>query len=210
MLSQIRALPNPAYLPPKTTQAQPIHPLTLYLSQTSTANIVITLLTLALLSSAAFAKLAPDTEVIITPKTRPRLSRVRRESQSATNRGRVSTSGRSAMSGVRSRSHRQESASKAIFLRGLNRAFCTEWFEDTSEDADARLKIWLDSEIISSKLLQDSDYACVSIVRPTALEAPPDPHQQPKTKDQEPKFHALKSLLEHQHGTIRRMRNTPL
>ncbi|KAI5307673.1 Peroxisome biosynthesis protein pex1 [Ascosphaera atra] len=65
-LSQIRALPNPAYSPPSGTKTH--HPLTLHLSPTSTANITVTGLTPAPPSKVPFAKVGPEAEVIVAPK----------------------------------------------------------------------------------------------------------------------------------------------
>src|SRR5436305_2135217 len=61
LLSQIRALPNPTYVPANGPAPTP-HPLTLHLSPTSTANISITALVPAPSSSSPFAKIAPDAE----------------------------------------------------------------------------------------------------------------------------------------------------
>ncbi|ROV97226.1 hypothetical protein VSDG_04735 [Cytospora chrysosperma] len=70
LLSQIRALPNPAYSPASGISSSP-HPLTLHLSPTSTANIKILSLEPAQPSDTPFAKIAPDAEVIVAPKRKP-------------------------------------------------------------------------------------------------------------------------------------------
>ncbi|KAI5286428.1 Peroxisome biosynthesis protein pex1, partial [Ascosphaera aggregata] len=68
LLSQIRALPNPAYSPPSGTKTN--HPLILHLSPTSTANITVVGLSPAPSSKIAFAKISPEAEVIVAPKVR--------------------------------------------------------------------------------------------------------------------------------------------
>lgn len=97
LLSQIRALPNPGY---SAAQTEHMHPLALHLSPTSTANIVITSLTPAPPETSAFAKIAPDAEVIVAPKVRPKSTRGSRgDSRSATSR--KSASGRSSSGAAR-------------------------------------------------------------------------------------------------------------
>ncbi|ORY12162.1 peroxisome biogenesis factor 1, N-terminal-domain-containing protein, partial [Clohesyomyces aquaticus] len=66
-LSQIRALPNP--------QGQSSHPLTLHLSPTTTANIIVTSVTPAPPAGSSFVKISPDAEVIVAPKTRQKSER---------------------------------------------------------------------------------------------------------------------------------------
>lgn len=76
LLAQIRALPNPQFTPSEAgsqKQDKPegrIHPLTIHLSPTSTANVIVTQLIPAVPKNIAFAKIGPDSEVIVAPKTR--------------------------------------------------------------------------------------------------------------------------------------------
>jgi len=108
LVSQIRALPNPAY-------AGGGHPLTLHLSPTSTANIVITKLEPAMSENERFAKLSPDAEVIVAPKTRAKPARSSaRENRSVSSR--KSAGGRSGTSTVRHKSVRGEELPPAIEL----------------------------------------------------------------------------------------------
>ncbi|EFX00003.1 peroxisome biosynthesis protein, pas1 [Grosmannia clavigera kw1407] len=110
LMNQIRALPNPA----ATTAANTNHPLTLHLSPTSTANVKVLSLEPPLPPDVLFAKVAPDAEVIVAPKTRPKPSRSGRENRSVT-----STSKRSGTSTARGRSAREE-RKPALFLRAVD------------------------------------------------------------------------------------------
>lgn len=121
-LSQIRALPNP--------QAQASHPLTLHLSPTTTANIIVTSVTPAPPPDSYFVKIAPDAEVIVAPKTRLKPERTStRENRSVGGASRKS--GKSTASTVRRRSARDEHAGRgAVFLRGVDRSVAREWFDE--------------------------------------------------------------------------------
>ncbi|KZM22994.1 Peroxisome biosynthesis protein pex1 [Ascochyta rabiei] len=174
-LSQIRALPNP--------QAQTPHPLTLHLSPTTTANIVVTSVTPAPPAGSLFVKISPDAEVIVAPKTRqkPDRSSANRESRSV---GAVSRkSGKSTASTVRRRSGRDEAASKgAVFLRGVDRSVAHESF-DEEDDADADgLKIWVDKHVLLTKALRGATWVSVAIIKPAGLQEPVD---MSKEQDQE-------------------------
>ncbi|KAK4913754.1 hypothetical protein LTR28_013734, partial [Elasticomyces elasticus] len=90
-LSQVRALPNPAY-----ASSGPSHPLTLHLTPTSTANIAVTSLLPAPPASQPFVKISPDAEVIVAPKTRQTASRSSaRDTRSVASTSRKSVGGRS-------------------------------------------------------------------------------------------------------------------
>lgn len=178
-ISQVRALPNPT--------AGQSHPITLHLSPTSTASIFVTSLSPAAPATQPFAKLAPDAEVIVAPKTRqatrPSSSR---DSRSVTSRR--SASGRS----EKHRSARdEEKARPPLFLRGVTRALENEWFElDDESDgddglADEGLKVWLDQEHILGKTLRGVTWVSVSVVKPAGLQEAQDPQSQP-TPDQLP------------------------
>jgi peroxin-1 len=179
-ISQVRALPNPA--------AGQSHPITLHLSPTSTASIIVTSLSPAAPVTQPFAKLAPDAEVIVAPKTR----QAARPSSSRDSR---SVTSRRSASG-RSEKHRstqdEEKARPPLFLRGLTRALKNEWLE--SEDGeqegdgsfnDEGLKIWLDQEHVLGKTLRGVTWVSVSVVKPTGLQEAQDPQSQP-TPDQLP------------------------
>ncbi|KAK2845301.1 hypothetical protein FQN49_005856, partial [Arthroderma sp. PD_2] len=185
LLSQIRALPNPAYTP-STDQAEHTHPLTLHLSPTSTANITITSLTPQAPSTSPFAKISPDAEVIVAPKVRPKTGRSSQSgNRSTASTGRRSQSGRSTSSAQRPRSSHSESSSRgAVFLRAVDRKAALHWFDsDVDGEKNEGLKLWVDREILTKNELRESAWACVSIVRPAALQAPVDPQQQAQQKE---------------------------
>ena len=188
LLSQIRAVPNPSFSAPSATQSQPVHPLTLHLSPTSTANIIVTSLAPSLPSSSPFAKIAPDAEVIVAPKTRPRSARSNAtENRSITSASRKSAGGRSGASTVRHRSYKDEvMAREPMFFRGIDRAIGGEWFDDADDSMrNEGLKVWVDRDQLASKSLRGMEFITVSIVKPAGLEAPVDPQQRQQQKDQE-------------------------
>ncbi|KAK0346049.1 Peroxisome biosynthesis protein pex1 [Friedmanniomyces endolithicus] len=193
-LSQVRALPNPAATAAAAGGNSHSHPLTLHLTPTSTANILVTSLTPAPLASQAFVKISPDAEVIVAPKMRrraeaPRPGSAARDSRSVASTGRRSEGGRSTKSSTaRHRgAHEEEKARPPIFLRGVTRALKNEWFEDESEEMrDEGLKVWLDREHLLSRTLRGITWATVSIIKPAGLQEPIDPQHQPSPADSLP------------------------
>lgn len=160
--SQVRALPNPAY---KSADSSTSHSLTLHLSPTSTARIKITSLEPAPPSDFAFAKLSPNAEVIVAPKTRPR------SSQSSDLRSVASTSKskRSGGSTVRRKGAREE-RKPTLFLRGVAQAACSEWF-DEPELADD-LSVWVDRDVLVSSSFTGINYVVVDVMKPGGLQKP--------------------------------------
>ncbi|KAL4750381.1 hypothetical protein BDW72DRAFT_193990 [Aspergillus terricola var. indicus] len=185
LLSQIRALPNPTFT---AAQADHMHPLTLHLSPTSTANIVITSLTPAPLSTSPFAKIAPDAEVIVAPKTRPKANtRVSRgDNRSVTGSSKRSAGGRSSGgSTARGKSSKSETSRGALYFRGLDRQWSDQYFDETSEeDNNEGFRVWLDPDILASNELRGAEWACVTLVQPSGLKSPPDPQQQMSQAEQ--------------------------
>jgi peroxin-1 len=178
LLSQIRALPNPIYTLANGTPVPP-HPLTLHLSPTSTANIIITSLTPSPSSSSPFAKIAPDAEVIVAPKTRAKSSRSSaRENRSVTSKR--SAGARSGASGVRHKGVREEDMRPAMFFRGLDRTACDQYFEESDQHNPQELTVWVDRDVLVSKEMRGISSVCVTMVKPAGLDAPVDPqkHQQ--------------------------------
>ncbi|KAF3061800.1 Peroxisome biosynthesis protein PAS1 [Daldinia childiae] len=172
LLSQIRALPNPAYTalpgqPPST------HPLTLHLSPTSTANIKILSLEPAPSADVPFVKIAPDAEVIVAPKTRSKPSKSTREDRSVGSTSRRSA--KSSASTVRRKSAREEKK-PSLFLRGIDRKLCDEWFDEESAPLD--LSVWVDRDLLLSKEFRGVTWAAVNIVKPAGLQPPLDPQKQ--------------------------------
>ncbi|KAL8720837.1 MAG: hypothetical protein Q9225_002354 [Loekoesia sp. 1 TL-2023] len=185
LLSQIRALPNPSALESPSMQARHAHPLTLHLSPTSTANVIVTSLIPSLASSVPFAKLAPDAEVIVAPKTRSRLSE-RGGVRSIDSTGRRSAGGRSAQNGGRRHAVSDEHhAKKTLLLRPCDRKFCNQAFdaEDTEIQNNAGLRIWVDSEVLEGSGWAGVTHVSVSIVKPAGFGPAADAQQQQKKKD---------------------------
>ncbi|KAB8302066.1 hypothetical protein EYC80_005517 [Monilinia laxa] len=174
-INQIRALPNPSFTSPNGPSAPP-HPLTLHLSPTSTANIIVTSLLPAPPSNVAFTKLAPDAEVIVAPKTRSRPPRSSGENRSVSSR--KSVGGRSVSSTVRRKSGKSEEPRPAMYFRGLDRAICGEWFEEEKDIDDGGLKVWVDGDLLHSKSLKGITWVCVRVIKPESLQEPIDPQRQ--------------------------------
>jgi peroxin-1 len=176
LLSQIRALPNPTYTP-ATGPAPTPHPLTLHLSPTSTANIIITSLDPTPPSSLPYAKIAPDAEVIVAPKTRSKPARTStRDSRSATSTSKKSIGARSGGSTVRAKGP-QEDERPPVFLRALDKRLCDKWFEDDETESAQELTVWVDRDLLASKSLRGLSYVAVSIMRPAGIEPPVDPQK---------------------------------
>lgn len=177
LLSQIRALPNPAYSPASGISPS-LHPLTLHLSPTSTANIKILSLEPAQPSDVPFAKIAPDAEVIVAPKVRAKSSRSSRENRSEASTSRKS--GRSSTGTVKRRSQREE-RKPALFLRGVDRKLCDDWFDD--EVGVDELSVWIDRDLLVSNEFRGIKWVTVNLMRPGSLQAPaPMQGQQPESQ----------------------------
>ncbi|KAL8995877.1 MAG: hypothetical protein Q9169_004485 [Polycauliona sp. 2 TL-2023] len=188
LLSQIRALPNPSFTAPPSEQTQHAHPLTLHLSPTSTANIIISSLVPPVASSVPFAKIAADAEVIVAPKTRPRTAQ-QNGSRSIASVGRKSAGGRSGKSGAPlRRKSEEEKLKRTLLLRPCDRKFCQGIFDYEDEDkeqSNAGLKVWIDSEIVNARAWKGVTCVLVSVIKPARLELPLDQQQQQKRKDME-------------------------
>ncbi|OTB03790.1 hypothetical protein M426DRAFT_59914 [Hypoxylon sp. CI-4A] len=172
LLSQIRALPNPAYTATPDQPPNP-HPLTLHLSPTSTANIKIISLEPVPSADVPFVKIAPDAEVIVAPKTRSKPSKGSREDRSVGGTSR--RSGKSSASTVRRKSTREEKK-PSLFLRAVDRKHCDEWFDEESASQD--LSIWVDRDLLLSKDFRGLSWVAVNIVKPAGLQPPIDPQKQ--------------------------------
>ncbi|KAL8782321.1 MAG: hypothetical protein Q9213_005482 [Squamulea squamosa] len=190
LLSQIRALPNPSFATSPSEQAQHAHPLTLHLSPTSTANIIISSLLPPPASSVPFAKIAADAEVIVAPKTRPRMTQ-QNGGRSFGSAGRKSAGGRSGRSGAPQQGISEEDKFKrTLLLRPCDRKFCENMFEDDDgvEEEDQKnvgLKAWVDPDIVTGNAWKGVTHVLVSIVKPGRLEPPLDQQQQQTWKDLE-------------------------
>ncbi|KAF1987799.1 AAA-domain-containing protein [Aulographum hederae CBS 113979] len=183
-LSQVRALPNPAFSPGGDAPKQSPHPLTLHLSPTSTANIIVTSLAPSPSSTTAFAKISPDAEVIVAPKVRQRTERSSgRESRSVASTGRRSAGGKSGASTVRHRSSRDGDGSRGVvFLRAVDRALCYEWFDEEEDVKDQTLTVWVDKDVLLSRALRGVTWVSIAIVKPSGLQEPVDPSKEVETE----------------------------
>ncbi|KAK3392976.1 P-loop containing nucleoside triphosphate hydrolase protein [Podospora didyma] len=175
LLFQIRAVPNPVYAPGGIPAGA--HSLTLHLSQTSTANIKVISIDPPLSADAPFAKIAPDAEVIVAPKTRTKL-RSNKDNKSVGGTSRKS--GKSSTSMVRRRSQREEKK-PLFFLRGVDRKHCQEWFDEELLTED--VSIWVDRDLLSEKDLKVVRWVSVTVMRPAGLQQPVDPQHQPQDGD---------------------------
>jgi peroxin-1 len=184
LLSQVRALPNPTYSPTTSVQAEYSHPLTLHLSPTSSANIIVTSLLPPIPNSSPFAKIAPDAEVIVAPKVRPKSGRgVRGDTRSVASR----RSGKSGVSTARPRSSQKTSERrKPTFLRGVDRGVAKVWFEeDTEENANHGLQVWLSKDVMASDSLKGTAWVAISVVKPAGLRGQLDQSQVQRLKEEE-------------------------
>ncbi|KAF2876832.1 peroxisome biosynthesis protein-like protein (PAS1/Peroxin-1) [Massariosphaeria phaeospora] len=165
-LSQIRALPNP--------QTQTPHPVTLHLSPTTTANIIVTAVAPPPPTASPFVKISPDAEVIVAPKTRQKTDRSStRESRSVGGASRKS--GKSTASTVRRRSGRDEAVSRgAVFLRGVDRTVARDWFDEEDDADNEGLKVWVDKDVQLTKALRGATWVSVAIIKPAGLQEPVD------------------------------------
>ncbi|KAK4173645.1 putative PEX1 peroxisomal biogenesis factor 1 [Triangularia setosa] len=186
LLFQIRAVPNPTYAPGGVIAGA--HPLTLHLSQTSTASIKVLSLDPPLPADAPFAKIAPDAEVIVAPKTR--------QKQRSTKDNR-SVGGASRKSGKSTGSTKRKSAKEekrpVLFFRGVDKKNCLDWFDDGAEADD--LSVWVDNDMLFTKELKGVNYVAVSLVRPAGLQQPLDSQTQPQEAD--PASKAATKIIAH-------------
>ena len=188
LLFQVRALPNPSFNATPSVQAQHVHPLTIHLSPTSTANVLITSLTPPQASSVPFARIAPDGEVIVAPKARSRPAN-QEITTSRSIASRRSAGARSGMS-TRHRGSKEPSVPPSVFLRPLSADICEEFF-DGDDDVDevprsqGALTVWVDRDVLRSKALKASEFVSVSIVNPSTIQGPLDAQQQQRLKSVE-------------------------
>jgi peroxin-1 len=175
-LNQVRAVPNPAYIPASEADKQPPHPITLHLSPTSTANIVATTIAPNPPGNSPFVKIGADAEIIVAPKVRKSERSSGRESRSVG--GRSGKSGRSNASTVRHRSSRDPISRGVVFLRGVHRGIGGEWFDEEDEAMqDEGLRVWVDRDTLVTKALRGITWVTVSVIRPAGLLEPVDPQK---------------------------------
>lgn len=122
----------------------------------------------------------------MAPKTRPRLAHNdRTTNRSITSTSRRSLGGKSARE-TSNRSQQRQSAREAVYLRGVDRRFCSEWFDDEdSLSHDVGLRAWVDPDILLSKPLKGIEWARISVVQPEGIAFRMDQQQQQRMKDAE-------------------------
>lgn len=163
--SQVRALPNPAYLLDGRTPV-PSHPLTLHLSPTSTASIKVVSLDPVPPPDAPFVKISPNAEVIVAPKTRAKSSQNSGDHRSVAS---TSKSRRSAASTVRRRNAREEPR-PTLFLRAIDRTACDAWFDEGPVCTD--LSVWVDRDLLFTNSFRGVNYVVVDVIKPAGLQRP--------------------------------------
>ncbi len=184
MLSQIRALPNPSFTSKTSTSLETNHPLTLHLSPTATANIVVISVVPPQSNTVPFLKISPDAEVVVAPKTRPSSGRTTRgDSRSIASR----RSGKSGGSHGHSSGNRRSSNSRnALFLRAVDRTVAAAFFDvDVESPQNSVLKLWLSKETIESEALKGATHAAVALVKPAGLRAQLEQTQIQRLKEEE-------------------------
>ncbi|KAF2666020.1 AAA-domain-containing protein [Microthyrium microscopicum] len=167
-LSQVRALPNPA------VEGVQAHPITLHLSPTSTASVLVVSLQPAPPGKSAFVKIAPDAEIIVAPKERQRERRDARDGRSSGSK--KSVGGRSGASTVRKKSGGHHSSKGSLFLRGIDRGLDADWFDEEDMVNDG-LKVWVDRELLQTKPLKGVQWVAVSLVKPNGVMEKADPQK---------------------------------
>lgn len=172
LMAQIRALPNPNYSRPDGPSVK-AHPLTIHMSPTSTANIIVTSLDPAPPSSSPFAKIAAEAEVIVAPKTRKSSRTNTRDNRSASGASRKSGRGGS----ERTKEQKEAEVRPVHLFRGLDRSKCDEYFEEGEKQRAQVLAVWIDRDLLQSKDLRGVNYVCVTAIKPAGLEAPVDPQK---------------------------------
>lgn len=163
-LSQIRAIPNSGY----TNGGNVNHPLTLHLSPTSHVNVIATSINPLPPPSSKFVLIAPDSEVIVTPKTRRQsdLSK-RQKSADVLSSGQPSISGRSATSTTRSKAQQEP-----FFVRLVDRSVAEAWLGGDGHCRDEGIKIWMSPKALSRRQFRSKTCVSVSIIRPHGLDIP--------------------------------------
>ncbi|KAL7275383.1 Peroxisome biosynthesis protein pex1 [Rhizina undulata] len=167
----------------------PAHPISVYLSPTSTASIKLTKVEpeSALSAPNGFAKISPDAEIIVAPKTRQRRQSKGTKSVASTHKTSSKRKTEGAASG---------DARSALFLRGVPlpvELHMPKADDEEEEDEDEEMQsggrgfsVYLDPILIStSRRLRGVSNVVVSVVRPPGLAPPQDPSQAAQQQQQQ-------------------------
>lgn len=179
-LSQIRALPNPTFSEKNKNELEHRHPLTLHLSPTSTASIVVTSLTPVLSQTQAFAKIAADAEVIVAPKALQKMQRHVRNDTKSTISKRSVKSETSTRTGA---SRKTSKAKDAVFVRGFDHSLTGEFGDFPAEPEG--LVVWLSRTVMGSEALKNCAFARISVVKPGRLRKTPEQDIMNKLREEE-------------------------
>ncbi len=120
--------------------------------------------------------MAPDAEVIVAPKTRAK-QQPRSNKDSKSVGGTSRKSGKSSASTARRRSAREEKK-PSLFLRGVERPLCQDYFDDEPSAED--LSVWVDHELLLSKDFAGIKWVTVNVLRPAGLQQPIDARPSPQ------------------------------
>ena len=177
LLFQVRALPNPAYNASTLDRMQHAHPLTIHLSPTSTANVIVSTLTPPQPSTVPFAKIASDGEVIVAPKIRP--SQMYRDRVANRSVASGSSMGARSKGAGRRRGQPEAAAPKAIFIRAVDQRVVPHLFDEDEikNPFDEPLTVWADRDVFRHNGLKRSDLVSVSCVKPSGLQPSVDAQQ---------------------------------
>ena len=185
--SQVRALPNPAFVGNKTIQGYH-HPITLHLSPTSTANVLVSSFDPVAATDVPFAKMAPDAEVIVAPKSRTRVSKGQRpdNSRSTTGLRQGGSSARSGSGSLRGRQRRTSSEKQVAFFRTIDYTVLSNAHPllDTVTNSHA-LTIWIEESVLKAKFPRGIEWASVSRVTSSSNSQSMPPEKLSKLQAQE-------------------------
>ncbi|KLO83814.1 Uncharacterized protein LW93_598 [Fusarium fujikuroi] len=151
LIRQVRALPNPSYHRSDGVRHSD-HPITLHLTPTTTANIRV--VSLQPETDSPYAKLDPNAEVIIAPKSRQGPS---------CSHSRAGSNGRA-----------RGAPQIKLFLRGVDRARRPDLF-NCQQNANEGLKVWVDSDTRRIALLKGISWVSVSILHQPTFQAKVNP-----------------------------------
>ena len=160
LLSQLRVIPNPSAFDDSHQPQQ----LTIHLSPTSTANLVVASTSPAQSKSQPFLKIAPNAEVIVAPKS---------ASQPSDKLTSFKRTGARPISGSTTGSGKSTNKIKRVssFFRGVDRSVAKAYFDTLVEaDDDIGFRVWIPRDLIISEGLQAVDWVFVTVIEPRGLQ----------------------------------------
>lgn len=158
LIAQVRAVPNPAFAPAGIAIAP--YPLILHLTPTTFATVKVTSIEPALATEMPFAKISPNSEVIVAPKSRTQAGKSIGDHHS------IASTRKSGKSAGASRKRIEERP--PLFFRGLDSGVCQDWLE--SGDSTQAYQVWVDAESVTEMDLKGIQYVVVNVLRPVGLQ----------------------------------------